>query len=535
MDTTNQHNSQNDQFHEVLEKIREIVRKTEGKYYIYRGESELYPQVCSNLYRAYLSLEVKNPEEAVQKSQKLIVKEARSFLTGNNFYDTFIPINSGFAPISKESPEFEILAQLQHYGCRTNLVDFTTDYLVALHFACAHSDEKPGRVICLEIVKNEDGEFSWIDKNGTKHKVLEMSTIIKRAVFQRSRFIQTNNGIVEIEEGDTVTIPASLKEELGQYLEVYHNISTNNIYGDIHGFIQALNIYPTDYRELQDGKMYEDEGDLPNNAKDQNDLYKKAEGHYKQALSGSSIRFEVYLSLGRISAKLENFGTAIQYYKNAIEQDSSDATIHYALGDVYSQNGNDFLEKDHGKKGERYTTAFQNYKAAIHSYSDAIERDPNNAEYYSSRGKVYQILEDRDNAIEDYKRAIGLDSHKFSPYRELHILYLGKQEWEKSKEVRTDFEKVTGTIKDEEERKEVNEILAELLSMYYYEHCKLCIQDGKQKEAKEYLGELIQENHINLPLLLRDIQTVAELPEDLKEVIVKELESRKIQRISGLT
>ena len=139
---------------------------------------------------------MQNPTEAVQKSQELIVEEAKKFLTGNDFYDTFLPIvNPAFAPISKDSEEFEILAQLQHYGCRTNLIDFTTDYLVALYFACAHSPEESGRVICLEIVdKNENGEFFWTDKDDIRHKVLEMSTIIKRAIFQKSRFIQTDNG-----------------------------------------------------------------------------------------------------------------------------------------------------------------------------------------------------------------------------------------------------------------------------------------------------------------------------------------------------
>ena len=31
-----------------------------------------------------------------------------------------------------EKDDFEILTQLQHYGGKTNLIDFTTDYLIAL-------------------------------------------------------------------------------------------------------------------------------------------------------------------------------------------------------------------------------------------------------------------------------------------------------------------------------------------------------------------------------------------------------------------
>ena len=245
MSTTNQSNSRNHQFDSVLEKINEIVEKTQGEDYIYRGESELYPQVCSNLYRAYLRLGVKDPAEAAKESQELIVGEAKKFLDENNFYDTFLPTISPYASlISDNRDRFEILAQLQHYGGQTNLIDFTTDYLVALYFACTHSDEKCGRVICLQINdERKDGEFVSTSKGAEEHKVLKMSTTIKRAVFQKSRFVETDNGVIEIEEVDTIIICKSLKKQLRSYLEVYHGISANNIYGDIQGFIQGLDMY----------------------------------------------------------------------------------------------------------------------------------------------------------------------------------------------------------------------------------------------------------------------------------------------------
>ncbi len=48
--------------------------------------------------------------------------------------------------------DFEILAELQHYGCKTNLIDFTVDYLIALFFASTSSHHKDGRVILLKRV-----------------------------------------------------------------------------------------------------------------------------------------------------------------------------------------------------------------------------------------------------------------------------------------------------------------------------------------------------------------------------------------------
>ena len=35
-----------------------------------------------------------------------------------------------------ETDELSILTELQHYGAKTNLIDFTANYLIALFFAC---------------------------------------------------------------------------------------------------------------------------------------------------------------------------------------------------------------------------------------------------------------------------------------------------------------------------------------------------------------------------------------------------------------
>ena len=32
--------------------------------------------------------------------------------------------------------QLKLLARMQHFGCKTNLIDFTRDYRVALFFAC---------------------------------------------------------------------------------------------------------------------------------------------------------------------------------------------------------------------------------------------------------------------------------------------------------------------------------------------------------------------------------------------------------------
>lgn len=48
---------------------------------------------------------------------------------------------------------FEKLVKLQHYGCKTRLLDLTTNALVALYFACNEKthQRKHGELIILDI------------------------------------------------------------------------------------------------------------------------------------------------------------------------------------------------------------------------------------------------------------------------------------------------------------------------------------------------------------------------------------------------
>ncbi len=40
-----------------------------------------------------------------------------------------------------------MLVEMQHFGGKTNLIDFTTDYRVALFFACDGAHGECGRVV----------------------------------------------------------------------------------------------------------------------------------------------------------------------------------------------------------------------------------------------------------------------------------------------------------------------------------------------------------------------------------------------------
>ena len=130
MNTRNQSNSENN-LSRILEKICEIAKKSVDGDYIFRGETELheekpyYRTVSSNLCREYLD-DIEAESFEIEFVQQEILDEAKKY---------------------SDKEDFEILTELQHYGSKTNLIDFTTDYLIALFFACDGSLSKDGRVI----------------------------------------------------------------------------------------------------------------------------------------------------------------------------------------------------------------------------------------------------------------------------------------------------------------------------------------------------------------------------------------------------
>ena len=200
--------SQKDQLSRGLEKIQEIAEKSADGDYIYRGEPKHHEKVSSSLYRKYPESEAEYFD--VEIVQKEMIEAAKGY--------------------TSETNDFEILTELQHYGGATNLIDFTTDYLIALFFACGGSEflEKDGRVILLQKNKKIN---EWIKSPQNPRN---------RVIAQKSIFVRPPNGFIEPDH--VINIPKELKNSMLDYLRKYHGISTKTIYNDLHGFIKTLQV-----------------------------------------------------------------------------------------------------------------------------------------------------------------------------------------------------------------------------------------------------------------------------------------------------
>ena len=203
--------SQNGQLNRVLKKIQEIAEKSADGDYIYRGEPEHYEKVSSSLYREYPESEAEYFD--IEVVQKEMIEAAKGY--------------------TSETEDFEVLTELQHYGGATNLIDFTTDYLIALFFACqvfnrGDVDGKNGRVILL---KRTNQVNNWVTCPQNPRN---------RVIAQKSIFVRPPNGFIEPDH--VINIPKDLKSPILDHLLKYHGISTKTIYNDLHGFIKTLQV-----------------------------------------------------------------------------------------------------------------------------------------------------------------------------------------------------------------------------------------------------------------------------------------------------
>ena len=194
---------------EILRKIEEKANSTE---YIYRGESRHFETVSSNLYRVFLEhkdFDVEAEQLDIEVVQKRMLEEAKKYLR-------------------RKDSDCELLVEMQHYGGKTNLIDFTTDCFVALFFACEQFASENGRIICQR-------------KELLSPSIKEPSEPINRVVAQRSIFVRPSKGFIDPNEDDVINIPANIKVPMLEHLRTAHDISTETIYNDIHGFIRYQN------------------------------------------------------------------------------------------------------------------------------------------------------------------------------------------------------------------------------------------------------------------------------------------------------
>lgn len=353
-----------DQLEPVLEIVTTLARKAAEGGYIFRGETQCYPEVSSSLYRELPDF-LRGQVEAVQEARLL---EAIRF--------------------TAERHEFEILTELQHYGGKTNLIDFTADCFIALFFACDGNHSQDGRVILLERTAVIDDYIH------------EPSRPVNRVIAQKSVFVRPPEGFVEPD--DTVVISAQLKAPLLSYLRRCHGIAAETIYNDLHGYIRYAAIHQEAFANFNSAQALMESGD-----------YQGAIGGFNQVLALNPQLIEAHNGRGEAYGDLGELDLAITDFDYAIALDPD-----YAVG--------------YGNRGVTYVLKGE-LDRAIQDFGQAIDLNPQDVLSYSNRGVACLRKGEYDRAIQDFTSAIDQSPNYAEAYCYRGEAWLHLGEWENAR------------------------------------------------------------------------------------------------------
>ena len=371
--------------------IDEIAKKTADGDYIFRGESQCHEKITSGLYRKLEKLRMLNL--GVETAQKEELKRAKEY------------------EYTKKTDEFEILTDIQHFGGKTNLLDFTTDYRIALFFACASSPFKDGRIILLDKTGTMK---AWIRKPGN-------SDPESRVRVQKSIFVMPPTGTIEPDE--KVDIPKDLKKPMLKYLEKEFDIPRKTIYPDLYGFVSSQETRWNIYEETGKGNDRLKSAEEAESSQEKSKNYQKAVQHFTSAID-NAIQLDEGFALackGRGCAYFAkyNLDNSTSDLENAIADFSEAIKLMPEFAEVYNRRGGAYLAKGI-------------FEPAVTDFRKAIELEPNYAEAYYNLGVGYFFQCKLDEAIQEYSRAILLKSDNIT-YYDRGVAWLHLQEWEKAR------------------------------------------------------------------------------------------------------
>ena len=299
--------------------------------------------------------------------------------------------------------DLPLLAELQHHGAATALIDFSENPLVALYFACqAKKDTKTGEVIktgkVIAVANDEEVEDaqSEIDKKDTQSEnknsiehFLNNTRLWKwrppnnnhRILAQQSVFLFGSpviKGDIEIEIAD--------KEKLLKELKNY-GVDEEKLFPDFYGFAN-INAHNKPYDNID----YLAKGiDAI-----QNQNYQAAIEDYNKAIAINLNDADAYNSRGVAKYKLGKYIKAIEDFNQAIVINPYYADAYYSRGVVKSKLGK--------------------HVEAIKNFNQVIKINPDYAEAYNNRGVAKANLGEHAEAIKDYDEAIKINSKHAKAY-----------------------------------------------------------------------------------------------------------------------
>lgn len=411
---------------ETINSIEEFIswtKQLEGEALVYRGLSDATWEVSASAYRRIEKSSQGTPPPPVFQNyiqQLLDNASLRGFRERQG----------------KNHSDLELLAELQHHGAATCLIDFTTNALNALWFACRENPEKTGKVVAMPTDKIE--LFSIVSYQDLKKSIEEFlykdklwkwepSHLSNRIVAQQSIFV-FGRGKIEEALYKEVMIDGGSKEEIRDELRDRFGITEQYLFSDFTGFAlsNAHDKSYTDYRahdHFNLAMQFHQRGD-----------FQKAIAAYDQAIKlNSPDNAIVYNNRGTAKHALGDYQGAIIDYDKAIKINpqypnayNNRGLAKHTLGD-YHRAIADFDKAI--EINPQYAIAYTNrglsnaalgdYQGAVADHDKAIQINPEYSDAHSNRGVAKGVLGDHAGAILDFHNAILLNPRNAGIYHNM--------------------------------------------------------------------------------------------------------------------
>ena len=220
---------------EPIKSIEEFIawtKQLEGRLLLYRGLANADWEVESSAHRRIKESQGASPPPIVFQNYIAQLLESAGLQGFRERQD-------------RRLSDLELMAELQHYGAATCLIDFTTNALIALWFACEEKSDKAGKVVAMAT--DDPEKFSEIGYGDLKEKRIKEflntgklwkwspSSLNNRIVAQQSVFVFGEGNIGE-SYYEEIEIDAGSKQSIKEVLEKFYGIKEQQLFNDFAGF-----------------------------------------------------------------------------------------------------------------------------------------------------------------------------------------------------------------------------------------------------------------------------------------------------------
>ena len=386
-----------------------------------QASASLRPHVIEQMY-----IEKQHDEEKRNYNKYLYINKELITKSKQRGYD------------KKDGKEFnilDILAELQHYGAATCLIDFTCSAQIALWFACQpyqkskdeHQDKKDKKKETEDSIKHVNGKVyavkhvpprssglpkcieitpEFLEKDAEKKK--DISYFLKeekdaplyyyQPKYQNHRIIAQQSvflfGQYKFKADNECVIAADCKGKILNELHKSSGLTEDKLFPDFEGFATWVHSKDSPYTEPTPPALKARSRTVFDKSHATEIEFEEVIGDLSRAINKDDNDVEAYNLRGRAYTSLEIYDRALEDFAEAENIDPDDAETYFNRGYLYQQQGL--------------------YSDAINDYDTAISKKEDYGEAYYRLGLSKYELDQVEEALTDFERARTLRPN--SPY-----------------------------------------------------------------------------------------------------------------------